>query len=339
MPARQLRVALDGTPLTVPTGGVRRYVEELSAALRQTFPEDEYRLVSDQLSQPRSPVDRRWWLIGLRRELDRLGSDLFHGTDFAVPYLSPRPSVMTLHDLSPWRADTRRAASRRVRCRTPWLLRLGMATMVIAPSEAVRAEAISRFRLSPAQVVSVPMAASVLFRPVLPPSTARPYFLYVGTIESRKNVGIIIDAWRQLGSNNVDLWIAGRVRDPIDLKGARHLDSVPDQELPGLYSGAVAVLYPSLYEGFGLPVLEAMQCGAMVIASKDAAITELAGGAALLADARDLRQWIEAMGLALTSETYRKGWQECGLRRAAEFSWVRTARMTREVYVEALRRG
>ena len=247
----RLSVALDGTPLTVPTGGVRRYVEELTAALREGFPEDEYRLVSDQFSRPRSALDRRWWLVGLRRELRRLGSDLFHGTDFAVPYLSRKPSVMTLHDLSPWRAETRAAASRRVRRRTPWLLRLGAAAMVIAPSEAVRREAIGRFGLSPSRVVKVPMAASVLFRPVSPPSTGRPYFLYVGTIEARKSIGVILEAWRQLGSNDVDLVIAGRVRVAIDLKGARHLDSAADQDLPGLYSGAAAVLYPSLYEGFG----------------------------------------------------------------------------------------
>ncbi len=338
MPESPIRVALDGTPLTVSTGGVRRYVEELTAALRRNFPEDDYLLVSDQLSPPRSVLERRWWLWGLRQELRRQHISIFHGTDFAVPYLSPCRSVMTLHDLSPWREELRQSASPRVRRRTPLILRLGLATTVITPSEAIRREAISYFGIKPNNIVAVPLAASGVFHPAESAPRSRPYFLYVGTIEARKNIEVAVRAWRELRKScEVDFLVGGRLRETCDLEGVERLGAVSEADLPALYCGAAAVVYPSLYEGFGLPVLEAMQCGTMVIASRDAAITETAGGAALQVEALDHPGWYEAMQAALNPNT-RADYRERGLRRAAEFTWKRTAQLTREVYVDSLRR-
>ena len=245
---------------------------------------------------------------------------------------------MTLHDLSPWREESRGASSRRVRRRTPILLHLGVPTMIITPSEAVRREAIGRFRIPPERIVPVPLAASVLFRPVETALTSRRYFLYVGTVEPRKNLGVVMEAWRELRrSTEVDMVVAGRCDGEAALAGAQVLGAVPDPELPALYSNALAAVYPSLYEGFGLPVLEAMQCGTMVITSHDPAISEVAGGAALQVEASDVRAWTEAMRSAF-DPNIRREWSERGLLRASAFSWERTARLTREVYVEALRR-
>lgn len=340
-----MHVALDATPLTVPTGGVRRYVEQLHAALTRLFPEDRYSLVSDQIEPRPVGINRRWWLIGLRREMERTGADLFHGTDFAVPYLPSRPSVVTLHDLSPWREDASDGTSARVRFRTPWLLRLKLAGTVITPSAAVKKEAVERFHLRPERVVPIPLAAHGFFRPVEVEGNRRDYFVCVSTIERRKNLETILEAWREVRkSTNVDLILAGRLSPALSHLSARNEPGlsfrgpVAEAELPALYSGALAALYPSLYEGFGLPVLEAMQCGAMTITSKDPAITETAGGAALQVDALDVRGWVAALKSAL-DPAVRADWRERGLRRAAGFSWDRTASMTREVYGDALRRS
>ena len=342
-----MKVALDATPLSTPTGGIRRYVDELYHALIRCFPEDDYRLVSDQpfpggRTPPRASwFDRRWWLIGVQREMRRLGCELFHGVDFAVPYLPLRPSVITIHDLSPWREDTQADAASRVRRRTPWLLRLGIPTMVLTPTEAVRKEVISRFRLKPERVVAVPLAAA----PHLRKTSAPPgnYFLFVGTLTRRKNLFTLIEAWRLLRQHAVvDLVVAGReapggcVIRPE--QGLRVLGAVGETELADLYSGAIACVYPSLYEGFGLPVLEAMQCGAAVLASRDAALCEVAGGAAVHIDATDVRGWAAAMLKVATDPDWREDLRRRSLARAAAFSWERTARLTHEVYRETLDR-
>lgn len=340
--------ALDATPLTVPTGGVTRYTWELARALAAQYGEDQYWLLSDQpfdidLSGPvsanlhkgdgpRTAAERRWWLWGLNREMMRRGVEVFHGTDFSVPYLSRRASVMTVHDLSPWLL---KEASTRVRRRVPLLLRARIPTMIVTPSEAVRQAVISRFGLDHERVAAVPLAASSHFRPVRTAPVARPYFLFVGTLEPRKNIARLIEAWREVRkSQEVDLVLAGRVREdfaaPAPEEGLRVLGAVSEAELPALYSGAIAFVYPSLYEGFGLPVLEAMQCGATVITSCDPAIMEVSGGAAVHVDATDVRALTEAM----RARPLRR---EESLKRAAQFSWSMTAQKTREVYDVAAR--
>src|SRR5439155_17832458 len=189
---------------------VRRYTAELARALAETFPEDQIYLLSDRHFDnpapgltnihcgrgPRNVMERRWWLWGLQGELSRLNIQVFHGTDFSVPYLPVRPSVMTLHDLSPWLDPKWHSAADRIRKRTPVLLRLGLVTMIVVPSEAVRRQAIERFRLRPDRVVAIPLAVPDFFRPSESIDPARNYFLYVGTLEPRKNVELLIESWR-----------------------------------------------------------------------------------------------------------------------------------------------
>jgi glycosyltransferase involved in cell wall biosynthesis len=346
---------LDATPLVEPTGGIARYTSELSRALACCFGDDAWWLISDQpipplpgappnlhvSAAPRRQLARRWWLFGARAEIQRLRASVFHGTDFAVPYFPVCPSVMTLHDLSPWAPPPIRAASSRVRRRAPVLLRFGLATMVITPSEAVRRGAMERFRLAPDRVVATPLAAAQCFHPVPGEPPPRPYFLFAGMLDARKNVETIVAAWREVRKDrDVDLILAGRRRTAAiaDEPGLAVRENVSDTELARLYSHATAFLFPSHYEGFGLPVLEAMQCGAPVIASRDAAVTEVAGDAAALTGATDVHAWSETMKTALSDEPWRAAMRERGFARALSFSWERTARLTREVYAEAIAR-
>jgi glycosyltransferase involved in cell wall biosynthesis len=349
-----MRAALDATPLTVPTGGIARYTAELSRALADLYPDDQYWLVSDQAFQvaggppppnlqmglpPTGFVNRRWWFWGLRKELMRLGADVFHGTDFAVPYFPDRPSVMTVHDLSPWRNPDWQPQAGRIRRRTPLLLKRNRATMVITPSEAIRREVIDRFGIDGVQVVATPLAASFRTRPLV----RGKYFLFVGTLEPRKNLPTLVKAFREVNAQTgLELVIAGRRRpDYRSFKpqpGVRFTGPVSEAELEKLYFGAMAFVYPSLYEGFGLPVLEAMQVGIPVITSTDPAITEVAAGAAIQVQPRDVRGWVEGMLAIARSPERATELRDLGLKRAREFSWQRTAALTRDVYEEARRR-
>jgi glycosyltransferase involved in cell wall biosynthesis len=325
-------------------------VAELSLALAREFPEDTYALLSDQpFDMPeaapgnlvRGPgiADRRWWLRGVRKAIRETGTEVFHGTNFEVPYLGSTPAVMTIHDLSPWRNPDWHDSAARVRQRTPWLLRLGRARLILTVSQAVRREVVAYFRIPEDKVRAVPLAASRAFAPLLTIAWPRPFLLFVGTLEPRKNLAGLIEAWRATrAETGLDLAIAGRRRSDFpeiaERDGLSFLGEVPESDLPALYSQALAFVYPSHYEGFGLPVLEAMQCGCPVITSKDPAIAEVAGGAALHAGTPT--EMAEAIRNLARNPELRADLRRAGLARAKCFSWERTARATRDVYREAL---
>jgi len=357
-----VRVALDATPLTLSSGGLPRYVSELSIALAGEFPEDIYSLISDQPfpmperapmnlvrgRQPHRAAERRWWLWGIQNAIRQTGAQVFHGTNFEVPYLGSTPAVLTIHDLSPWREKTwqtypQNADSGRVRWRTPWLVRLRRARMILTVSEAVRAEVVKHFNIPSDRVRAVPLAASSRFRPLAPTSPApKPFFLFVATLEPRKNVAGLIEGWRESAAEtNAELVIAGRNRADFTGipagEGIHFLGEVPDQELPRLYSDALAFVYPTHYEGFGLPVLEAMQCGCPVITSRDPAVMEVTAGNAI--HTSSAHEIADAMRAIAGDPRLRNTLRGCGLQRAAAFSWARTARETRAVYEEILQTG
>jgi glycosyltransferase involved in cell wall biosynthesis len=151
------------------------------------------------------------------------------------------------------------------------------------------------------------------------------YVLTVGSRTARKNVGALAETARRLRSRGLELWAAGGGRPQLareEVPGVRWLGHVPDAELPALYAGARAFVLPSLHEGFGLPVLEAMACGVPVVAARAGALPETCGGAALLADPRSPRALAEAVETVLDDPGR---WRAAGLARAAGFSWDRTA--------------
>ena len=152
-----MRVVLEAAPLSLSSGGLARYTAELSLALARGFPDDEFFLASDQPfampadspvnlrrgGGPRTAAEHRWWLWGLGREAARLRADVVHGPDFAVPYLPQKPSVLSLHDLSPWMDPRWHHAAERVKRRTPVLFHLGIVTMVVTPFEGLFTHALA----------------------------------------------------------------------------------------------------------------------------------------------------------------------------------------------------
>ena len=350
-----MRIAIDSTPLAAgPIGGLARYTSQLATALAHEFPGDEFILVSDHPFEmpcdapnlragqpPGNLLERRWWTFGLQRELKRQSADVFHGVNFSVPFPASVPAVMTIHDLSPWRTagpsaawvdEAWRVRTARVRKRVPWMIRTGAAHHIITPSEAIRSELIRFFGVDPNRVTAIPLAAAAHFRPQPNAPQARPYFLYAGMFEARKNVDAIIEAWSALRERyDVDLVLAGPQRAESKIVPQRPglilRGEVSERELAALYSGALALVYPSHYEGFGLPVLEAMQCGAPVIISPDPALMETAGESAIVTN-----NLYHAMEPLIEDPQLRAEMRRRSLARAALFTWQRTARATHAVY-------
>ena len=266
---------------------------------------------------------------------------------------------MTVHDLSVLKFPHWHPADRVAYHHRHFLRGLGFARHVIVVSEAVRRELIHELGFPPERVTAVHNGVGPQFVPQSPEVVARvrrelgvpeKFFLCVGTIEPRKNLGTVIRAFADLPPQvraACPLVLAGpwgwrseddrKLFDEIGIPaGVRHLGYVPSELLPALYSAARVLLYPSSYEGFGLPPVEMMACGGAVIASTADAVREVVGRCGKLVTPDDLEGWREAMRVAATDDEFVAGLCRGGVARAAEFTWPRAARETMAVYRQVL---
>ncbi|CAN5558280.1 MAG: glycosyltransferase family 4 protein [Pyrinomonadaceae bacterium] len=308
------------------------------------------------------PLGRHWWSMGLPRYIRSSGIQLFHGTNYEVPPWGQCATVLTIHDLSllihPETHEKRRVS--RSRRRLPIMARA--ANAVIVPTASVRAEVCEHLRLSPEKVFAVPEAARACFRPMDLEATedvrqrlgiGADFLLTVGTIEPRKNLRTLISAFQEVASRQSGLtlqlviagnrgWLSEPLFDVLEKSPMRKrivlTGYLNDQELCALYASCRAFVYPSIYEGFGLPPLEAMTCGAPVITSRIPALEETTGGAAILFNPSSDKDLARSISAITEHENAREKLVAAGLRQAAKFSWGQTAQTTLGVYDEALRR-
>ena len=372
-----MRIGIDGLPLTQSLAGVGHYTLELARALHAGSTEDEIEIVSPRpflksidsfppdakrcrlVTEKINPITARWWSIGLPRYLRRSNLDMFHGTNFEIPLQNSCPTVVTIHDLSqllhPQTHERRRVW--RARRRLPLMAR--KATMVITVSEAVRREVHEHLRIPLEKIRTVHSAARKLFRPMDAERSesirtrlniAEGFILYAGTIEPRKNLSLLVRAFSDISrAKGLQLVFAGQkgwlldefysvLRESPASKDIVFTGYLNDEELCALYSSCKVFVYPSLYEGFGFPPLEAMACGAPVVASRIPSLKEVLGPAALLVSPQSRKELAQAMEAVLDDDSLRKQLIVAGLKRAKEFSWLRTAEMTRGVYYQAIDR-
>jgi len=307
-------------------------------------------------------LERNWWTLGLPRYIKRRSLDLFHGTNFDIPLWRRCPTVLTIHDLSALlHPETHEARQvRRTRRRLPLMARI--ATQIVTPSESVRAEVVEHLRVPREKVIAVPEAARSVFRPLPPEQTVEPrkrlgveddFLLFVGTIEPRKNLGVLLSAYAELLRTTElrpQLVIVGkkgwltdeffiRVRQSGLADRIRLTGYLPDSDLCALYSSCRSFIYPSIYEGFGLPPLEAMACGAPVIASAIPSITEVVEKAACLVAPGSVDGLARSIATLLGDRNRRQQLSAAAIIRAGAFSWNHTARLMLEVYREASARG
>lgn len=285
----------------------------------------------------------------------RDGLDMYHATFTPAP-VSTRPLVFTMHCISSLAHPEFYKPLTALRLN--WLLKKGMAKArhILCVSHTTRAHLIERYRI-PAERLSVAYNGVTPGVRQVPPDEARarvrkvlgiedPYFLYVGKLQAHKNIERLVRAYHVYRRNTqapARLVVAGRAAgdsvDPMALAAELGIEDsvirpgyVDSADLSALYSGARAFVFPSLWEGFGIPLLEAMNCGTPVISSSATCLPEIAGGAALLVDPFSIESIAEAMTTVDSSEETRNTLIRAGFNRAREFTWERCAAATLETY-------
>ena len=320
-----MRVGLDTSPLVQTQAGTARYIRGLDRL--ETLSGLELKRLSFGGPGKLSTVlrDAWWYPHGLPREAR--GVDVLHCPTFRGPVRSRVPVVVTVHDLAVLRhPETFNQWTRHYsRLVVPRVARA--ARRVIAVSEFTRGEIVELLGVPRERIDVIPNAVGPPFV-ADGPAAEGDYVLAVGTLEPRKNHALVQQAARALA---VELRVVGS-RGWGDVQVDGWLGQVPDEQLAALYRGARCLVYPSLYEGFGIPVLEAMACGTPVVTSAGGATEEVAGGAAVLVDPHD----VAAIAAGIEeAEARRNDLRARGMERAARFRWERVATETHAVYEQA----
>jgi len=367
-----VHIAIDAHSVGTGLAGNETYAANLVEALAEIDGENRYTVyvtkaeaearfggrwgnVSVRRTVPHTPLVRI--PLTLSAELRRRPVDLLH-VQYTAPPLAPCPVVATIHDLSFEHIPETFKRRSRVQLRLTVRATARRAAHVIAPSEYTRRDLVETYGLDPGRVSAIPLAVAPHFRPVEDAGElarvrqrygiAGEYVLAVGSIQPRKNLARLVRAYsalrRRRGRSNLpqlvlvgkQAWLYGDTLRAIEEEGLGEsvllTGYVSEGDLPALYTGALLFAYPSFYEGFGLPPLEAMSCGAPVLTGNLTSLPEVVGDAGLTVDPLDTGALAEALARLIDDDALRATLSERGLRRARRFDWRETARMTLQVY-------
>lgn len=305
-----------------------------------------------------NPRVRIPWEQGIAPLLLRNTADLYHGCLNVAPLLSPVPTVITIHDLAFIRFPQTFRAYNRIYLDLATRLSARRASRILAVSEHTKREVVGLLGIPPERVIVTPNAARSHFRPPAPAAIEQlrarhglpeRFVLYVGTLEPRKNLTTLLEAFALVSRSVPDapLLIGGgkgwmyepifarleqlNLRDRVKFAGY-----LPEEELPLWYAAATVFVFPSIYEGFGMPPLEAMACGTPVITSNTSSLPEVVGDAGLMVAPTDPVALAEAIRRVLVDADLRTELRQRGLARARRFSWADTAAKTLVAYREAV---
>jgi glycosyltransferase involved in cell wall biosynthesis len=357
-----VRIGFERTGLELDATGTARSIERLAPALAATGAVELVPLA--QPGRPRGSALGRvvrglrrelsWFPLELPRRARRLGLDLLHCPVGLAPVRSRVPLAVTVHDVMALEHPGWFTPANRLQQRLVLGPAARRAAVVLCPSSFSRARAVERLGLAPDRVRVTPWGVDERFSPGAadPAPLARlgvapPYLLTVGALQPRKNLEAALAAFERLGERELGLVIAGgrgwgdaelqaRLRRSPAASRVRLTGRVTDAELVELYRGAECFVFPSRYEGFGLPPLEAMACGAPVVASDLTSMPEVLDDAALLVDPDDVGALAAALDELLATPALAAELAERGRRRAAGFTWAAAAEATLAAYRAAL---
>lgn len=300
---------------------------------------------------------QQWRIPNLLRRLPLSGPALYHCPYYFFPYRTGMPTVLTFYDVIPLLYPQTVSLQARVFFRIVATVALRAASHILTVSEAARADLIRYFSVPPEKISMTPLAADSRFQPQPSAEIDRVrarydlptrFVLYFGANKPHKNLPALIDAFSQLSARHTPPLIIGgfwdrrypqprrRAAQLRMCESVRFLGPVDDADLPALYSAATVFVFPSLYEGFGLPVLEAMSCGTPVACANTSSLPEIVGQAARQFDPRSVAEIKEAVGALLEDDPLRADLGARGLERANHFSWQRTAASTLRCYRDLL---
>lgn len=375
MTLEDLRIGIDATALPPRPFGAANYIIHLIHALPQVAPTHAYivfakpehvswfagrsglRVVNARL--PARLLRIVWeqtvlpWLVHQER------LDLLHSPHYTMPFAVRCPTVVTFHDMTFLLYPEAHLLYKRLFFRGIMPLAARRADALIAISESTRADILRLLKPAAEKVFAVPYGVAPLFRPVKDCaaieaicnrySLPRQFILYVGNLEPRKNLPVLLQAFARLTQRGLPhaLVLAGSRgwKDAEIFSTMKELGLasrvcfpgyIPQPDLPALYSAADLFVYPSLYEGFGLPVLEALACGIPVITSNVSSMPEVAGDAGILVNPRRVDELADALWRILTDRELHDELARKGVERAQMFSWTRTARETLAVYEQVV---
>jgi len=369
-----MRIVFDGTTLTPGRTGVGYYTEHLLQHLAREVVNtgDEIVVVSNkpidtQAPLPphvrvhdghRFPIRIGWMQLRAQRALEALRPDVAHFTNGMIPIGSPVATVVTVHDMS-LRLYPNCHPVRRLLLNRPLMhVAIRQASSIVTVSNSARRDLLRLHGVAPDRVAVVHEAASPAFRPIADRewlenvraryALPRQFMLYVGTIEPRKNLSRLMSAFADARKAGIPHhlvcvgpygWSSRNLAGHIERLGIQDVvhftGYVPFEHLPAIYNLGEFFAFPSLYEGFGLPVVEAMACGIPVLTSTTSSLGEIAGDAAETIDPADTDAIANAIVRLASDQDLRRDRAERGLRRARSFSWAQTARDMLAVYHRA----
>ena len=365
-----MRIAINTLATKRQLYGVGHYIKNLISSLSNIDDANEYFLfvssenrchfkdLKSNFRLVQAPSDRAMRLIWeqsvLPWTLKQKRVDVFHGPTFIAPLVKTCPQIVTIHDMTFHLTPKRHELHKRIYFGKMIPTMIQRSDLVIAISQSTKNDLLRFVKTREDKICVIHHGVEPRFQPVRDEEQLakvrqkydlpREFILFVGLIEPRKNLKALVDAYVSDSlPREFDLVLAGNLgwnysglRDKIAQSGAQNQIRMPgyiaDADLPALYSMAATFVYPSLYEGFGLPVLEAMACGAPVITSSVSAMPEVAGDAAILVDPNCVRALADAMQSALKDCRLRHSLSKRGRERAQLFTWEQTARKTLEAY-------